>query len=125
MSKNNSKTNSTEKMTTLDGLMTISKFEDGLHCAEFMCCEDVKMKPFAGDFKVQGMWNGNIYMTEKKKRKRNRHPIFRVDNSTFSLGKDGKYYFSFSMPEELIDELPEELLRQASTIAKRIILELL
>ena len=108
-------------MTTLDGLMTIGKFKDGLHSADFMCCEDgVNMETFSGLFRVQGMWNGNIYMTEKPKRKRNT-PIFREDNSSLSLGRDGRYYFYFSLPKELVDELPMELVRQAYAISRKVI----
>ena len=114
----------TKRELTLDGLMTIGKLENGLHTADFMCCEDVRMAPFSGLFKVQGMRDGNVYMTEKPKRKR-KEPLFRDDNSSLSLGRNGKYYFVFSLPEELIDELPEELIRQASAIAKKVILELI
>ncbi len=65
---------------------------------------DVLMEPFTAKCKVQGM---------------------RDDNSSLSLGQNGRYYFTFSLPEELIDELPEELLRQAAAIAKKVVEELL
>ena len=111
-------------MITLDGLMTLGKLNNGLLTADFMCCEDANIEPFSGLFKVQGMRDGNVYMTEKPKQKRNT-PLFRDDNCSLSLGRNGKYYFVFSLPEELIDELPEELIRQASAIAKKVILELI
>jgi hypothetical protein len=124
MTKKNYNTITPEKEITLDGLMTISKFEDGTHSAEFMCCEDVKTEQFSGRFKVQGMGSGNIYMTELPKRVRNT-PIFRDDNSSLSKGKNGRYYFVFSLEEERIEELPEELVRQANAIAKKVIIDII
>ena len=61
-----------EKPLTIEGFVTIQKKDDGLHTADFQCCEDVKVKPVKGDFKVQLMRDGNIYMDEKPKRKRNK-----------------------------------------------------
>ena len=114
----------TQKQVTLDGLMTIGILENGLHSADFTCCEDVELDVFSGTFKVQGMRDGNVYMTERPKRQKNK-PIFRDDNCSFSHGKDGKYYFYFSLDEERIGELPEQLVRQASVIAQKIIRELI
>ena len=124
MKEININTTTSKREITLDGLMTISKFEDGTHAAEFMCCEDVRTEHFSGRFKVQGMRDGNVYMEELPKRKRNR-PIFREDNSSLSLGKDGRFYFCFSMSKHHIEELPEELVRQASVIAKKVIIDLI
>ena len=62
---------STERQVTLDGLLTLGKLENGLRTMDFMCCEDVKMDAFSGNFKVQGMRDGNVYMQERKKRVRN------------------------------------------------------
>ena len=107
---------------TLDGLMTIGKSEELVY-ASFMCCEDTHLEPFSGDFKVQGMRDGNVYLTQKPKRVKNT-PIFRDDNCSLSKGKNGKYYFFFSLEEERIEELPEELVRQARTIAQKVCLEL-
>jgi len=104
--------------------MTFGKLETGLRTLDFECCEDVEMEPFEGDFRVQAMRDGNVYLTEKKKRVRNR-AIFRDDNSSFSLGQDDRYYFYFSLPKELIDELPKELVRQASAIAGKVLREIL
>ena len=75
---------SAKREVTLDGMVTVSKLENGLKTADFMCCENVELKPFSGVFKVQGTHDGNIYMTERPKRKRN-HPIHRVDNASLSL----------------------------------------
>ena len=84
----------------------------------------MEMEEHCANFKVKRMRDGNVYMTEIPKRERNT-PIFRDDNSSLSLGKDGKYYFFFALPEQLIDNLPAELVRQASAIANKVIRELL
>ena len=123
MKKNNIK-KSFERQVTLDGMMTFGKLETGLRTLDFECCEDAEMEAFEGDFHVQAMRDGNVYITEKKKRVRNR-AIFRDDNSSFSLGQDDRYYFYFSLPKELIDELPKELVRQASAIAGKVLREIL
>ena len=104
--------------------MTIGMLENGLRTVDFECCEDVQMEAFAARCKVQGMRDGNIYMTELPKRVRNK-PLFRDDNSSLSLGRDGKYYFIFTLPEQLVAELPEQLVRQASAIAQKVIRELI
>ncbi len=104
--------------------MTIGMLENGLKTADFTCCEDVEMEAFSGDFKVQGMRDGNVYMTEKPKRVKNK-PIFREDNSSLSHGKDKKYYFYFSLDEDQLEQLPEKLVRQASVIAQKVIRELI
>ena len=111
---------SAEKPVTLDGLMTLGKCDNGLRSLDFQCCEDVEMESFEGNFKVQVMRDGNVYMEEKAKRVKNR-PLFREDNSSLSLGRDGRYYFYFSLPKELVDELPLELVRQAYAISRKVI----
>lgn len=109
-----------EKSLTLDGFVTIQKTDDGLHNIDFQCCEDVQIEPVKGDFKVQLMRDGNIYMDEKPKRKRNK-PIFRQDHSSLSLGKDGIYYFTFRLPQEEVFRLAGTLVREADEVAKKII----
>ena len=113
-----------KNQVTLDGLMTIGMSENGLHMADFECCEDVVMEDFTARCKVQLMRDGNMYITELPKRVRNK-PIFRVDNSSLSKGRDGKYYFVFMLDEELIRLLPEKLISQASEIAQKVIRELI
>lgn len=108
-----------EKEITLDGLMTIGRVENMLH-AEFMCCEDVRIDAAVTNCKVQVMRDGNVYVTELPKRIKNK-PMFRDDNCSLSLGRDGRYYFVFTLPEQLVDELPKELVRQASAIAQKVI----
>ena len=72
-----------EREVTLDGMMTIGKVENNLIRADFACCEDIELEPFAGRFKVQGMHNGDVYMVQIPGRIRNK-PEFREDNSSLS-----------------------------------------
>ena len=114
----------TERQVTLDGLMTIGMLESGLRTADFSCCEDVLMEAFSGTFKVEGMRDGNVYMTEKPKRIRNK-AIFRDDNASLSQGQDKRWYFYFSLDEDQLEQLPEKLVRQASAIAQKVLRELI
>ena len=109
-----------ENEVTLDGMMVFGKLDNGLRYADFECCEDTEMEAFSGNCKVQIMRDGNVYITELPKRIRNR-ALFRDDNCSLSLGKNGKFYFVFSMPAAQVDELPAELIRQASAIAGKMI----
>ena len=109
-----------ENEVTLDGMMVFGKLDNGLRYADFECCEDAEMEAFSGNCKVQIMRDGNVYITELPKRIRNR-ALFRDDNCSLSLGKNGKFYFVFSMPAAQVDELPAELIRQASAIAGKMI----
>lgn len=115
------KTNKTKtQMTTMvDGLMTFGETDNGLHTLDFMCTECVEMEPFLANCKVQGMRDGNVYITERPKQKHNT-PIFREDNSTLTLGRDGKYYFCFILPEAKADILPDTLVHQALAIAQKV-----
>ena len=115
---------STERQVTLDGLMTIGMLENGLRTADFMCCEDVELDAFSGTFKVEGKRDGNIYLTQLPKRVRNK-AIFRDDNASLSQGQDKRWYFYFSLDEDQLEQLPEKLVRQASTIAQKVIRELI
>ena len=114
----------TQRQVTLDGLMTIGMLETGLRTMQFECCEDVEEEPFKGDFHVQGMRDGNVYMQQRPKRVRNK-AIFRDDNSSLSHGQDGRWYFYFSLDEDQLGLLPEKLIRQASAIAQKVIHELI
>ena len=115
---------STERQVTLDGMMTIGMLENGRKTADFQCCEDIEMETFSGTFKVQGMRDGNVYMTQKPKRVRNK-AIFRDDNASLSQGQDKRWYFYFSLDEDQLELLPEKLVRQASAIAQKVIRELI
>ena len=110
----NNRTNESEM--TLNGMMTFGKCENGLRFADFECCEEVEMEPFVGDCRVQVMRDGNVYITERPKRIRNR-ALLRDDNSSLSLGQNGRFYFVFSLPAAELDKLPAQLVRQASAIA--------
>lgn len=118
MKKNSKKKNQRE--VTLDGMMTIGKSDNNLYQADFQCCEDVKVESFIGRFKVQGMHNGDVYMQELPKRSRN-EPLFRLDNSSLSLGRDGRYYFNFRLPESELRTLPELLMKDAREAAGKVI----
>ncbi len=115
---------STERQVMLDGLMTLGLLENGLRTADFTCCEDVELDAFSGTFKVQGMRDGNVYMTQKPKRVRNK-AIFRDDNASLSQGQDKRWYFYFSLDENQLEQLPEKLVHQASAIAQKVIRELI
>ena len=114
----------TERQAMLDGLMTLGILENGLRTADFQCCEDVELDAFSGTFKVEGMRDGNVYMTEKPKRIRNK-AIFRDDNASLSQGQDKRWYFYFSLDEDQLEQLPEKLVRQASAIAQKVLRELI
>jgi len=118
------KNQSNKRVVTLDGMMTFGQLENGMHFADFECCEDVPMEAYIAKCKVQQMRDGNVYITELPKRIHNK-PMFRDDNCAFTHGRDGRFYFVFSMPVQLVDELPQQLVRQASTIAQKVIRELL
>ena len=113
-----------QKEVTLDGMMTIGKSVNNLRQADFQCCEDVKVESFIGRFKVQGMHNGDVYMQELPKRFRNK-PLFRLDNSSLSLGRDGYYYVRFRLPESEVTALPRLLVNEASAIAQWVMKEVL
>lgn len=116
MKTKSNKNRTNESEMTLNGMMTFGECENGLHYADFECCEEVEMEPFVGDCKVQVMRDGNVYITERPKRIRNR-ALLRDDNSSLSLGQNGRFYFVFSLPAAELDKLPAQLVRQASAIA--------
>ena len=121
---NNKNQNPIVDQVTLNGMMVFGTTSNGLNIADFECCEDVNLRPYTAKCKVQRMRDGNVYITELKKRVRNT-PIFREDNSSLSLGRDGKYYFFFAMPAERVEVLPDELVRQALAIAQKVVNEIL
>ena len=121
--KNKIKKNSYKKTTIKDvnyeALVNLGELKDGLRIANILSCEDVEVEGFIGRCKVQLLHDGHIQIVQLPKRLRNK-PIFRDDNCTFTLGKDGRYYFVFTMPEQLIFEIPGQLRRQAGAIAAKI-----
>lgn len=105
---------------TLDGMMTFGVTECGRRILDFNTTEFVEKDAFTANCKVQAMHDGNVYITELPKRLRNK-PIFREDNSSLSIGRNGKYYFFFALPEEQAAELPKRLTEQARAIVKKFI----
>ena len=61
----------------VEGLMTFGMLETGQRTLDFECCEDVETEPFKGDFHVQGMRDGNVYMQQKPKRVRAQSELIR------------------------------------------------
>ena len=108
----------------VEGLMTFGKLETGQRTLDFECCEDVVAEAFNGRFKVQGMRDGNVYMSELPKRPKNK-PLFREDNCSLSHGRNSRYYFVFSLDDDQLEQLPEKLVHQASAIAQKVIRELM
>ncbi len=121
--KNKIKKNSYKKTTIKDvnyeALVNLGELKDGLRIANIVSCEDVEVEGFIGRCKVQLLHDGHIKIVKLPKRNRNK-PIFRDDNCTFTLGKDGRYYFVFTMPEQLIYEIPGQLRRQPGANAEKI-----
>ena len=113
-----------EKQAMLDGLLTLGMLENGLKTTDFACCEDVEMEAFSGTFKVEVKRDGNVYMTEQPKRRRNK-ALFRDDHASLSQGQDKRWYFYFSLDEDQLEQLPEKLVRQASAIAQKVIREII
>jgi hypothetical protein len=114
----------TERQAMLDGLLTLGILENGLRIVDFQCCEDVLLDAFSGTFKVEGKRDGNVYMTEKPKRIRNK-ALFRDDNASLSQGQDKRWYFYFSLDEDQLEQLPDKLVRQAGAIAQKVLRELI
>jgi hypothetical protein len=117
--KKNNKKQSVKQPITVEGMMTYGQLDNGLQTLDFVCLEDVDMEEVCTTFKVKKMRDGNVYMIEQPKRERN-EAIFRDDNSSLSLGKNGRYYFVFTLKEELVGDLPAQLVRQASEIAGKV-----
>lgn len=100
-------------------MMTFGKLDDGLNALDFADTEAAELEPFTATCKVQAMRDGNVYITEKPRRLRNK-PLFREDNCSLTLGRDGRYYFAFSLPAELVKELPDRLVHQSLAIAQKV-----
>ena len=105
--------------TTLDGMMSFGTTDEGLNLLDFLSTEYAELEPFTAKCKVQAMRSGDVYITELPKRTKNT-PIFREDNSTLTLGHDGKYYFVFMLPKAQVDRLPKKLMTQAISIASKV-----
>ena len=108
-----------KRQVTLDGMMTIGMLENSLRTADFECCEDAEVEAFIGRFKVQCMRDGNVYMEELPKRQKN-NPLFRLEHSSLTLGRDGWFYFGFRLPESELMVLPRILRREAIQAAEKV-----
>ena len=108
----------------VEGMMAFGKLENGQRTLDFECCEDVAAEAFHGDFRVQGMRDGNVYMTEKPRRHKNK-PLFRDDNCSLSHGHNGKFYFVFTMDDDRLGDLPQQLIQQAGNIARKVLKEII
>ena len=117
--KNKRQDKNVEIINTVEGMMTFGTIEGGLHIADFACCESVQLTPYIATCKVQAMRGGNVYITQKPPRKHNT-PLFREDNSSLTLGRDGRYYFVFTMDKKQVDLLPDRLVHQALAIAQKV-----
>jgi hypothetical protein len=107
------------KNVDYEAIVSLEELKNGLRLADIVSCDDVYVEAFLGKCKVQILRDGHIIIHELPKRVKNK-AIFRDDNSSFTLGRDGKYYFVFTMPEQLVNEIPYQLQRQAAAIAGKI-----
>ena len=112
-------TKKTHKNVDYEAVVSLEELKNGLRLADIVSCDDVYVEAFLGKCKVQILRDGHIIIHELPKRVKNK-AIFRDDNSSFTLGRDGKYYFVFTMPEQLVYEIPHQLKRQAAAIAEKI-----
>ena len=124
INKQNQKEMTIKSQTQIEGTMTFIETDNKTHLLDFTNDEDAMMTPATFVGKVQVMRDGNVYITEKKRRKPNK-PIFREDHSSLSLGHDGVYYFTFRLPAEQVDDLPDRLAHEALTIAQKVVNEIL
>jgi hypothetical protein len=60
------------------------------------------------------------YFPNPQNKIRRRWITFREDNSSLTLGRDGRYYFVFTLPEKQLAQLPDRLVHQALTIAQKV-----
>lgn len=108
---------------SLDGVMTLGQLKNGLRIMDFQCFGNVQIEPAITNCKVQIMHDGSVYINEQSKRIRNK-ALYREDNSTLTLGRNGNYYFTFSMPKEQAYDLPGSLVIQANAIAQKFMKDL-
>ena len=112
-------TKKTHRNVDYEAIVSLEELKNGLRLADIVSCEDVDVEAFRGKCKVQILRDGHIIIHELPKRVKNK-AIFRDDNSSFTLGRDGKYYFVFTMPQALVYELPTQLSCQALNIAEKV-----
>ncbi len=109
------------KPITVDGSMTIGKNKKEQRYMDFQSFDAYDAEEFKGKFRVEAKHDGNVYMREIPKRGKRNRPIFKDDNCSLSLGKNGIYYFRFQLPQELAAELPARLTKQSAAIVQKFI----
>ena len=119
MSNNKKKKIQVEQITTLNGMMTFGIIDNRQHILDFVNTGYAEMDPFIANCKVQAMRDGNVYITETPRRIRGK-ALFREDNASLTLGRDHRYYFVFTLPQELLPELPDRLVLQSLSIAQKV-----
>ena len=117
-------TRKNNKTVNYEALVSLGELRNGMRVAEITSIDHVKAEPFRGLCKVQLMRDGNIYLIQVPKRLRNK-PRFRDDNSSLTIGRDHMVYFYFCMPEVRLNEVPQQLVRQANAIAQKVLRELI
>ena len=115
--------NLVKREITLDGMMSLGQLGNGLHIGRFDCYDFLNMEPFMGNFKIQGMRDGKLYLEEKKKRK-HRSPDFRTPHAWVSLNcEDGIDRMGFFLPteqrEDFIPLLKKEMKQVISFLMKK------
>ena len=119
MSNNKNKKIQVDHITTLNGMMTFGIIDNRQHILDFVNTGYAEMDPFIANCKVQAMRDGNVYITEKPRRVRGK-ALFREDNASLTFGRDHRYYFVFTLPQELLPELPDRLVLQSLSIAQKV-----
>ena len=116
--------NTSKRDINYEGLVSLGELKNGLRVADIVSLDDVEVDNFTGKCKVQIMRDGHIYITELPKHQKSA-PLFRDDNCALTIGRNHMVYFSFCMPEALMDEIPAQLVRQSSAIAQKLMKELI
>ena len=86
-----------ERITNVDGMMTFGKTDNGQHVLDFKATEQVEMPAFKAPCFVQGMTDGNVYITETaalSAGKRNPH-VFIGKYITVTRRDDGSLRLNF------------------------------
>lgn len=90
--------NMNEKEVTVEGMMVFGWLKTGLRTLDFECCEDMEAEAFKGDFRVQGMRDGNVYMTQRPKRVRsNAMLISKTAHGRLSGTRDKAYQLTLKV----------------------------
>ena len=108
------KCNFSERLVTLEGMMTFCTTENGRHALDFMNCEDADMEAFEIRCKVQGMRDGNVYITELPKALHSRSTLLRkAAHGRLSATKDEAYQLTLKVFKREGLDVKETMLREA------------